>query len=118
MGSEIFEATADAEIVTTENFISFIQSFDRPIICQVCGNQQWTVSITNEISVKDNEPEHTVIETIGYANFNKKTDSAINYPGGLPVIRMTCGCCGNLILFSYKTVRKLINANKKGANGE
>lgn len=118
MGSEIFETTTDAEIITAEKFIDYINSFDRPIICQVCGNQQWTVSVTNEIKVKDDEPEHTVVETIGYAKFNKTEDSAINYPGGLPIIRMTCGCCGNLILFSYKAVRKLMTAKDEGVRGD
>ncbi|HBM2776593.1 TPA: hypothetical protein LU102_004362 [Enterobacter hormaechei subsp. xiangfangensis] len=118
MGSEIFETKVDADIVTTDEFIDFINSFERPLICQVCGNQQWTVSVTTEIKVKDDEPEHTVVETIGYAQFNKKEDSAINYPGGLPVIRMTCGCCGNLLLFSYKAVRKLISSKAEGTKSE
>jgi hypothetical protein len=118
MSAEIFEQKNDAEIVTAKRFIDFVNGFNRPLVCQVCGSQQWSVLVTNEIKVKDDEPEHTVIETIGYAKFNKAEDSAINYPGGLPIIRMTCGSCGHLLLFSYKAVRKMISEKDGESKGE
>ncbi|HDG1664169.1 TPA: hypothetical protein PFE10_003080 [Kluyvera ascorbata] len=116
MGSELFTKTDNTEVLTSEQVIDFITSFKKPIICQVCGNQQWDVFVTHRVKVKDDTPEHTIIETIGYAQFIAEEDRAVNYPGALPIIRMTCGTCGNVLIFSYKAVRDHIL--KKSAASE
>lgn len=115
MGAELFESKVVTEVLTSEEVIDFLNSFNRPIVCQICGNQQWIISATNKLSINDNQPDHVVIETIGYAQFLPEEDSAINYPGGLPVIRATCECCGHILLFSYKKLRALIKNKKENS---
>lgn len=114
MGAELFESNKSAKLLTSDEVIDFLNSFSKPIICQVCGNQQWAVSVTNKLQVTDGKPEHhIVIETIGYAQFVPQEDTATNYPGGLPIIRATCECCGHILLFSYKKMRAIIASTKK-----
>lgn len=110
MGAELFEQKNGSEILTSEKVIEFLNSFQRPLVCQVCGNSQWVISAINELPVGEDKQEQLVIETIGYAQYIQEEDSAINYPGGMPVIRATCECCGHILLFSYKKVRALIES--------
>ena len=118
MDPELFRHPLRTDVITSEQFIDFINSFQRPVVCQVCGNQQWGVSVTYELEVDEGQPKHTVIETVGFAQFIIHEDRAVNYPGGLPVIRMTCSCCGHLMLFSYKVARdNILAAAKKSKEG-
>ncbi|MBJ5238312.1 hypothetical protein JGF88_23560, partial [Salmonella enterica subsp. enterica serovar Newport] len=62
MKSELFHSEANSEIITADEFIDFINSFKKPLICQICGNQSWSVVGTLELEVEDNQPKHHVIE--------------------------------------------------------
>lgn len=113
MDSELFSLPKKRDIITSTQFIDFLNSFQRPVVCQICGAQEWSVSVTYELEIDEGKPKHIVIETVGYAQFIVEEDRAVNYPGGLPVIRMTCACCGHILLFSYKIARDRILAAAK-----
>ena len=112
MKSELLHSEANSEIITADEFIDFINSFKKPLICQICGNQSWSVVGTLELEVEDNQPKHHVIEVLSYAQYKPETDSAINYPGGMPLFRITCDHCAHVLLFSYKKARSLIQKRK------
>ncbi|ELT0931631.1 hypothetical protein [Enterobacter cloacae] len=112
MKSELFHNEANSEIITADEFIDFINSFKKPIICQICGSQSWSVVGAFELDVEDNQPKHHVIETLSYAQYKPETDTAVTYPGGMPLFRITCDNCAHVLLFSYKKARTLIQKRK------
>ena len=113
MKSELFHSEANSEIITADEFIDFINSFKKPITCQICGNQSWSVVGAFDLDVEENQPKHHVIETLSYAQYKPDTDSAVTYPGGMPLFRITCDNCAHVLLFSYKKARTLINKRKE-----
>lgn len=110
MEGEIFSGKKDSELIKTSQFIEFINSFNKPLVCCVCGKQSWTVTGPLDISVVDGQPKQHVMESLTYSNYNPKTDSAISFPGGMPLFRISCNTCSHILLFSYKHARTLMLA--------
>lgn len=115
MQSEIFIRNKNSELVTADQFIEFLYQFKKPIICPVCDSSLWDVQGSMEIDAVDGEPLYTVVESLNYARFNVDEDNVTSYPGGLPVFRLTCNTCAYMMLFSYKRIRALIEAQRQAA---
>lgn len=118
MAHELFDSDKEFGLLTTDQFIEFIGSFKKPILCPVCGSQAWSASGPVPLDVEEGKPKHHVIETLGMANYEPSKDSALNYPGGMPLFRMTCENCSYLLLFSYKKARSIIKMREDEKNGK
>ena len=57
------------------------------------------------------------MEGLTYTKYDQEADKSQNYPGGIPVFRMICDTCCNMMLFSYKHVRNAI-MDKKEPKGD
>ncbi|MCR1319997.1 hypothetical protein NR352_24025 [Enterobacter soli] len=113
MQSEIFISKKNSPLVTADQFVKFLYQFKKPIVCPVCSSSLWDVQGTMEIEAVEGEQLHTVAESLNYGRFNVEEDSVTSYPGGLPVFRLTCNTCAYMMLFSYKRIRALIEAQSK-----
>ncbi|EAM7825859.1 hypothetical protein G3755_004058 [Salmonella enterica] len=104
--------------VTTDEFIDLINSFKGPLVCPICACSSWDVQGVVE-GMNAGEPWGVmdVVESLNYAQL-KKDGKTISFPGGLPVFRITCTTCAYMMLFSYKRVRSIIDANAAMKNKE
>ncbi|EDW6064287.1 hypothetical protein YT14_002405 [Salmonella enterica subsp. enterica serovar Oslo] len=97
--------------VTTDEFIDLINSFKGPLVCPVCAGASWDVQgVVEGLDAGEPWGKMDVIESLNYAQL-KEGAKTISFAGGLPVFRITCTTCAYMMLFSYKRVRTIIDAN-------
>ncbi|HGK4852443.1 TPA: hypothetical protein ACJ2X1_003889 [Yersinia enterocolitica] len=118
MKAELFDSKKNAELITADRFMKFLYTFNSPIVCPVCKSTLWDVQGAIDIDAIDGEPPHKVVESLNYSRYSQEADTVINYPGGLPLFRLTCNTCAYMMLFSYKRVRALIDSQNKGEIGK
>ncbi|EBV8361906.1 hypothetical protein IEQ60_001255 [Salmonella enterica] len=112
------ELNESSSIVTTDEFIDFINSFRVPLICPVCTSQSWDVlGLIENFDAGGPWGKMNVIESLNYAEL-KEGAKTISFAGGLPVFRITCTTCAYMMLFSYKRVRSIIDAKAAMKNKE
>ncbi|HAU3212779.1 TPA: hypothetical protein JDH54_000895 [Salmonella enterica subsp. enterica] len=122
MKPEIFDNQKGNELVSTDEFIKFIYSFNSKLTCPVCRQGLWDTQGLVKIEAVEGEPPVDVIESLNYSRYIAEEDRTNAYPGGLPLFRVTCHNCAYIMLFSYKRVRALIAkqaeeaAQKKGGH--
>ncbi|ECX7401296.1 hypothetical protein CF236_02335 [Salmonella enterica] len=115
------EFDSDSKPVITDEFIKFIETFEKNIVCPICRGQSWDVQgvVCGKDLGGDSKMYHgfNIIESLHYTHINNRGD-VTPIGGGLPVFRITCNTCAYLMLFSYKRIRAIIDSNAKTKSNE